>query len=365
MLKACNPRDYSILVSAQLDQEKRGIAVIGLGMASAPHARSLQALHERIDVKAVYSPSSKRRSDFANNFKFPEAVDIEAILDDASISAVLLLTPPNARQELVKSLCNSGKHILMEKPLERTLSAASRIASDCANSDITAGVVFQNRFRDGTLLLAERIRQNALGDLHTVQVSVPWWRDQSYYDEPLRGSYERDGGGVLISQAIHTLDLMLQLAGPVAEVAAIAGTTQVHHMESEDFVGAGLRFESGAMGSLHATTAQFSGTLESICLSGTLGSARLVGGELNIEYINGQSESVGEASSGGGTADPMAFSHEWHQRLIVDFLDALDRGCEPAATLSQALEAHKLIDALMLSASSKRHVCLSTLAATL
>jgi predicted dehydrogenase len=96
-----------------------------------------------------------------------------------------------------------------------------------------------------------------------------------------------------------------------------------------------------------------------------LGSARLVGGELNIEYINGQSESVGEASSGGGTADPMAFSHEWHQRLIVDFLDALDRGCEPAATLSQALEAHKLIDALLLSASSKRHVCLSTLAATL
>ena len=365
MSKACSPRNYSIVVSAPLDQAKRGIAVIGLGMASAPHAKSLQALHERINVKAVYSPSLKRRSQFARNFQFPETADLTTILDDGSISAVLLLTPANAREELVKSLCNSGKHILMEKPLERTLSAATRIASVCANSDITAGVVFQNRFRDGALLLAERIRQKALGDLHTVQVSVPWWRDQSYYNEPMRGSYERDGGGVLISQAIHTLDLMLQLVGPVAEVAAIAGTTQAHRMESEDFVGAGLRFESGAMGSLHATTAQFSGALESICLSGSLGSARLVGGELAIEYISGQSEFVGEASNGGGTADPMAFSHEWHQRLITDFLDALDFGNEPAATLSQALEAHKLIDALMLSASTKRHVSPNTIGASL
>jgi UDP-N-acetyl-2-amino-2-deoxyglucuronate dehydrogenase len=143
------------------------------------------------------------------------------------------------------------------------------------------------------------------------------------------------------------------------------GQSPKGHLESEEFAGAGLRFESGAMGSLHASTAQFSGALESIFLSGSLSSARLVGGELTIEYINGQSESVGEASSGGGTADPMVFSHEWHQRLITDFLDALDCGCEPTATLSQALEAHKLIDALMLSASSKRHVCLNTIGASL
>jgi predicted dehydrogenase len=119
------------------------------------------------------------------------------------------------------------------------------------------------------------------------------------------------------------------------------------------------------MGSLHATTAQFSGALESICLSGSLGSAKLVGGELTIEYTNGLCESVGEASSGGGSADPMAFSHEWHQRLITNFLDALDTNEKPAATLSHALAAHKLIDALMLSASSKKHVSLNAMEAKL
>lgn len=325
-------------------------------MASTPHARSLQALQARVDVKAAFSPSADRRRQFCATFGFAEAQSLDEILNDDDISAVLLLTPPNARESLVDQLSQRGKHILMEKPLERTSLAAARIHTMCQAAGITAGVVFQNRFRDGALHLAERVRAGALGVLHGVQVSVPWWREQSYYDEPWRGSYERDGGGVLISQAIHTIDLMLSLAGPVTDVAAIAGTSTVHTMESEDFVGAGLRFLNGAMGSLHATTAQYPGGLESISLSGSLGTAQLTGGHLHIHYRSGQTETVGELSVGGGTADPMAFSHEWHQRLIVNFLDALDAGETPAATLPQALCAHQLIDAMIASSAERRHI---------
>lgn len=345
--------------SQSIVKQKRSIAIIGLGMASRPHALSLQALHERVDVKGVYSPNPARRNAFAADYGFPVADSLQAILEDENISAVLLLTPPNARLEIVKDLCDHNKHILMEKPLERTMGNALAIASQCEHSDIRVGVVFQNRFRDGALRLAECADSEALGMLHSVQVSVPWWRDQSYYDEPLRGSYQRDGGGVLISQAIHTLDLMLNLAGPVSEVAAVAGTTAAHSMESEDFVSAGMRFRSGAMGSLMATTAQYPGGTESITLAGTLGTAVLSGGELTIQYMNGETEKVGEASSGGGSADPMAFSHQWHQRLIEDFLDALDQDRAPAATLEHALHAHRLIDALLQSSRSKQHVTLA------
>lgn len=321
-------------------------------------------MQERVAVKAVFSPSADRRRQFSDTFGFPAVESFQAIADDADISAVLLLTPPNAREEFVAQLCEKGKHILMEKPLERTAEAAQGIANHCQQAGIRAGVMFQNRFRDGALHLAKRIAAGALGNLHAVQVNVPWWRDQAYYDEPMRGTYERDGGGVLISQAIHTLDLVYSLAGPVQEVAAISGTTPVHSMESEDFVGAGLRFSNGALGSLHATTAEYPGGLESIRLSGQQGSAVLTGGELRIDYTDGRTETVGEASSGGGSADPMAFSHEWHQRLIVDFLDALDEQREPAATLSQALQSHYLIDALMLSARQRQHVLVDSVRPT-
>ena len=244
----------------------------------------------------------------------------------------------------------------MEKPLERTLDAAMNIARTCEQAGIQAGVVFQNRYRDGALQLKKRMAEGALGDVYSVQLSVPWWRDQSYYDEPLRGSYERDGGGVLISQAIHTIDLMLSLAGPVSQVAAMTATTAAHTMESEDFVGAAMRFVNGAVGSLVATTAQYPGALERITLCGTLGTAQLEGGELIINYRDGRTEAVGEAAAGGGTADPMAFSFEWHQKLIADFLDAIDEDREPQATLSQALNSHRLIDALVRSSNEERHI---------
>jgi predicted dehydrogenase len=191
-----------------------------------------------------------------------------------------------------------------------------------------------------------------------VQLAVPWWRPQSYYDVPGRGTYERDGGGVLITQAIHSLDLMLSLAGPVREVAAIAGTTGLHRMESEDFVGAGLGFVSGAIGSLLASSANFPGRTESLTLIGGKGTAILTGGELELGYQDGRRERVGESSGSGGGADPMDFPHDWHQRLIEDFLDALDEDREPACNGRQALQVHRLIDALLRSASERRHVAL-------
>lgn len=336
--------------------EKRSVAVVGLGMAAKPHALSLQALHERVRVKAIFCRNAEHRQAFSAEYGFPAVDSIDKILDDQDISAVILLTPPNARQSLVTALCERNKHILMEKPLERTVAGAESIVELCTKSDIKVGVVFQNRYRDGALQLVDCLAQGKLGTVHSAHIVVPWWRDQAYYDEPLRGSYERDGGGVLISQAIHTLDLMLMLMGPVSQVACITGTTLAHSMESEDYVGAGLRFRSGAVGALMATTAQYPGEFETITLCGTHATAVLRAGELNLHYLDGRSEQLGTASSGGGSADPMAFSHVRHQRLIEDFLDALDQDRQPAATLEHALNAQRLIDALVRSSREEQHI---------
>jgi predicted dehydrogenase len=341
--------------------QRRGIGVIGLGMASLPHGKSLMALDRRVVVHGVFSPSAERRLSFSKRFSMPARDHVEAILDDSAIDAVILLTPPNARQELVEALAARGKHILMEKPVERTTAAAMGLVQLCEAAGVKLGIVFQHRFRDASLTLKRTIEAGDLGDLQAVQLAVPWWRTQSYYDEPGRGSYARDGGGVLISQAIHSMDLMLSLAGAVEEVAAMAGTTGLHRMESEDFVGGGLRFEGGALGSIMATTACYPGAQETLTITGRKGTARLAGGELTIDYLDGKREHVGETTGSGGGADPMAFPHDWHQRLMEDFLDALDQDREPSPNGREALRVHRLIDALTLSARERRHVRLDEL----
>lgn len=335
---------------------RHGVALIGLGMAVTPHARSLVDLRQRVDVRAAWSRSPERRAAFAARFPFPVTADLDGLIADPSIEAVLLLTPPNARQQLVERLAAAGKHILMEKPVERTTAAAVRIVELCERVPVTAGVVFQHRFGAGAERLRAAVAQGELGRLAAVQLTVPWWRPQGYYDVPGRGTLERDGGGVLISQAIHALDLMLSLIGPVAEVAAIAGTSAMHRMPTEDFVGAGLTFASGALGGLIATTASYPGDAERLVLTGSAGSAVLESGTATLRWLDGREERVGEPAATGGGADPMAFPHDWHRSVITDFLDALDEGRPPRVTAREALRVHRLIDALLTSSAEGRRM---------
>jgi UDP-N-acetyl-2-amino-2-deoxyglucuronate dehydrogenase len=335
------------------------IAVIGLGMAVSPHARSLLDLRDRVEVAYAFSRSEARRRAFADRFDFPFTGDLDRIVDDASVNAVMILTPPNSHLELVQRCAAAGKHILLEKPLERSTERALQLVEAVERPGVKLGVAFQHRFRKASEHLRRLLERGALGDLVAVNVISPWWRPQSYYDEAGRGALARDGGGVLITQAIHTLDLTLSLAGPVAEVAAITGTTGLHRMETEDFAGAGLRFANGAVGALMATTAEYPGFAERIELIGIKGTAILTAGIVTVHYQDGHEERVGEEQGTGGGADPMAFPHDAHRALLADFLDALDRDREPRVTGREALRVHHFIDAVLRASVERRTVAVA------
>jgi predicted dehydrogenase len=335
------------------------VALIGLGMAVGPHAKSLLDLEDKAEVAWAVSPSEGRRAAFAKTFPFPTTGDVDRVLADKSVDAVFVLTPPNTHLDVVKRAAAHGKHVLLEKPLEITTARARALVAACAAAKVRLGTVFQHRFRPAAVLVKRAVAAGALGRLAHCSVAVPWWRPQiGYYDQPGRGTLRRDGGGVLMTQAIHTLDLLLHLAGPVTEVCALAGTSHVHRMETEDQVVATLRFAGGAMGSLDCTTAAYPGYPETILLAGDGGSARIQGTGAVVEYAGPppRRETAGGALGGGGGADPMAFPHDWHRDLIADFLDAVAADREPAISGGEALRVHCLIDALLASARERRAV---------
>jgi predicted dehydrogenase len=337
--------------------KKARIAIVGLGMAVVPHAKSLIELSDRVEVAYAFSPSPARRAKFAETFAFPQCQSMEAVLNDRSIDAVAVLTPANTHLDLVRRCAVAGKHVLVEKPLEITTARAEEMIADCRAAGVTLGVVLQHRHKPAVKRLASALASGELGMLVGASALVRLWRPQSYYDEPGRGTRARDGGGVLITQAIHTLDVLLSLVGDPQEVMSYAATTPVHRMECEDLVCAGVHWGSGALGVIEATTAAHPGAAERIELTGTRGTASLAGTALELRWHDGGSETMAaDGSAGGAGADPMAFPHDYHRSVWRDFLDAVQSGGEPRANGEEALRVHRLIDALLASAATGKAV---------
>ena len=342
----------------------RTAALIGTGMVAATHVRAIAATGGAVRLGAVCSRDPSRAAAFVAG-SCPDGdvrvlPDARAVADDPDVDFAILCTPPDARADIVETLASAGVPILMEKPIERSLVAATALVERCEAAGVPLGIVLQHRMRPAALELGATLAAGELGDVHAVEITVPWWRPQAYYDEPGRGTLARDGGGVLITQAIHALDLALHLVGPVAglvaRVQAMLRTTGLHRMETEDFAVIGLDFARGAVGSVVAGTASFPGGPEGIALHGTRGSARLDANRLEVVRRDGSVRTSGEAGGSGGGADPMAFTHDWHRAVIEDFATCLDGGREPVASGRDALAVHRLIDAAARSSAQGRAV---------
>ncbi|HEY4200821.1 MAG TPA: Gfo/Idh/MocA family oxidoreductase [Devosiaceae bacterium] len=333
------------------------VGIIGLGMAVEPHAKALLDLKDEVEVVACFSPSPARREAFAQAYGLPAVDSADAIFADSTIDAILILTPPASHLELVQRAAARRKHVLLEKPLDITTARAEAVVAVARNANIQLGVVLQNRFRDASLAVTRLLAEGRLGTLIAASTRIDNWRPQSYYDQPGRGTLQRDGGGVLITQGIHTLDLLIAFAGLPVEVTGYAATSPIHEMETEDIAACVMRFDGGAMGTVSATTCAYPGIPERIELVGTKGTAILVGSHLNAQFNDGTSLTAGAADAGSGAGvQIMGFGHALHRALITDFVTAVRSGTSPTVTGDDALRAHDLIDAMLLSAKEGRRV---------
>lgn len=326
-----------------------GIALIGAGMIAKTHVAALSAAQDVAQLRAIISRRPERARKLAEFYDGPAPLfsdDLSAVAADPTVQIAIVATPPSVRKDVIETLARAGTHILLEKPVGRTLDEAREVVAICEREDVTLGVLFQHRVRAPSIAAAHHVASGALGTLGLVEIEVPLWRDQSYYDELDRGTYARDGGGVMITNAIHSLDLALSLTGPVIAVQAMTATTLLHQMEAEDFAVAGLRFSCGAVGSFVASTAMYPHRTEVIRLHFEHASLRIDKNALEIDWRDGRHavEAQGEVSQ--TTAPLSGGKHEWHQAVIEDFIHSVQTGTKPLVAGKEALVSHMVIEAI-------------------
>ncbi|MFF7240875.1 Gfo/Idh/MocA family oxidoreductase [Streptomyces collinus] len=321
--------------------------VIGCGVIGGLHARVLSGyapLAERARLVAVASPSPERARRLAEETG-SEATDVAALLDRSDIDVISVCTPSGLHAELGLRALAAGKHVVVEKPVDVTAEAADRLIDGARQAGRALAVISQRRFDPASRMLRSALDAGEFGTLTSGLVEVPLWRGQSYYDSgDWRGSRALDGGGALLNQGVHAVDLLQWLMGPVVEVAAHTALKGHHGIEVEDVVTASLRHAGGALTSLLATTAAYPGRTTRLTVHGDRGSAVIDNDELTWFHAAGPEDDTsayGAYGAGNQAAErrpaPVAEQRDAsgllpspHGDQLLDFCDAVAEGRPPA-----------------------------------
>lgn len=341
-----------------------GVGIVGTGLIAEFHARAIQGV-EGARLQAVLSRSGERAEDFGRRFSCRGYSSEREFFGDPDMEVVSICTPSGAHLEPALQAIRSGRHLIVEKPLEITLKRCDAIIDAARKAGVRVSGVFQSRFYGGPRLLKRAMESGRFGRPVLGSAYVKWFRSQEYYDKGgWKGTRLYDGGGALMNQSIHAVDLLQWYMGPVRTVQAARGIRGHERIEVEDTAVAALEFESGAFGVIEGSTAIFPGFSKRIELCGTKGSVILEEEELkhwSFDPEHPEDVQVREAyarrtHTGGGAADPAAISFEGHRRQFASFLEALSLGREPEPSAEEARRAVEIILAAYRSADTGRKV---------
>jgi UDP-N-acetyl-2-amino-2-deoxyglucuronate dehydrogenase len=299
-----------------------GFAVVGAGAIGRVFADAVAGAADA-ELRLVVARRPDPARELAEAHGAAWSTDLEGYLATAEdVDVVIVATPSGTHADVAVPALEAGKHVLVEKPLDVTLAAADRIVEAERRTGNVVAVVSQHRFDRPAERVAAAVRDGHLGRLTSATASCAWWRGQSYYDSGAwRGTWALDGGGATMNQAVHIIDLMLAMLGPPEEVFAYTGTLAHERIEVEDTAVAVVRFASGALGTVHATTAAYPGVEAALRVHGDAGSAVIVDDDLLfLHATDGVAPEVRMAESGAAT----------NQVTATDRLGDDERGLGPA-----------------------------------
>lgn len=336
------------------------VGIIGTGTVARKHAAAYRNIG--YEIVACTDRTEERGREFAASAGAVFFAQPEEVVKHPSVDFVDVCTFPAYRLDAVELAAHFDKGVIIEKPMAVDLPTAARMIEVARGAGIELGVVSQHRFDDSTMLLKRALAEGRLGRVIQADAYVKWYRSQEYYSRTVKGSWAGEGGGALIGQAIHQIDLLLHLMGPIEEVYGYWQLGAVHKIESEDCVSAVLRYASGATGVIQAATAFWPGYPERIEIHGTKGTAIITGDQLTSWDVQGDSGEPPPLStvSKSGASEPMAIALTPFERQFLDFGEACAFGRAPASTGLDGYRALQLVRAIYTSCAESKRVQVTT-----
>ncbi len=343
-----------------------GFGIIGCGMIAKFHARAIADLRgaKLVACFDTYSASADRLAAETGCKAYHK---LDEMLADPAVDIVTIGTPSGAHMEPAVAAAKAGKHVIVEKPLEITLKRCDKIIEACEANNVKLSAIFPSRFHDSSQEIRRAIEEGRFGQLTLGDAYVKWFRPQSYYDSGAwRGTWALDGGGALMNQAIHSVDLLAWFMGPAVEIRAQTGLLAHQRIAVEDTAVATVRFASGALGVIEASTAAYPGYLKRVEIHGSTGSAVMEEEDLvKWDFAKKgrrdaavQKQMQSRKSTGGGASDPSAIGHHGHTRQFRDVLDAIAKDRAPAIDGAEGRRSVEIILAIYKAAETGRGVTL-------
>ena len=338
--------------------------VVGSGLIADFHARAIGDI-PNAKFTACCDKVPERAQTLADRYGAQAFTSYEEMIESDDVDIVTIATPSGLHMEPTVAAAEAGKHVLCEKPLEITLERIDAMIEAHAKAGTRLGGIFPYRFNNLMIPLRDAIGSGRFGTITYAGVYVPWWRTEEYYKDSWHGTWALDGGGALMNQSIHMIDMLCDLMPPIESVQAFTATLG-HKMEAEDVATAVLRYASGALGIIYGTTASHPGQFRRFEITGTQGTAINVENSITLwEFADKRPEDVEvrkqfmKIEGGGGVADPAAINYENHTRNFKAFLDALEKDEDFWISGPEARKAVEVILAIYQSAREGRPVKLA------
>ena len=343
------------------EQSRIKFGIAGLGNIAATHARAINGL-SRAEVAAACSRSEQNRNTFAHQFDVPVYSGYHEFLNHSNLDVVTICTPSGTHLDYGKLAAEAGKHVVVEKPIEVTVKRGKELIECCRQNGVKLAVIYQNRFIDGAVQMKKALDNGILGDPVMVRAAVKWYRDQEYYtSSEWRGTLKLDGGGAVINQAIHTLDLLVWMMGEVESVSALKDTLTHPGIEAEDNAVAVLKFKNGAMGVFEASTSVTPAQPRIVEINGTRATALLTDDRVEIKPTETNEKSVRSNKSSGAESPLSGLATGPHQKQYEQITDAFLTDGEPVVSGEESLRSLALAEAIYRSSEHQKFVSPVTL----
>ncbi len=332
--------------------------MIGTGAISHKHAQAYRNIGYKLTVCTDINQQAGRK--FAETYGAEFVPGYEDVCRHPDVDFVDVCTFPDFRMEPVRLCAENKKHIQVQKPIATNLQTAREMIETAKSAGITLGVVSQRRFDDSTQFVRNAVQGGRMGKILQADAYVKWYRSPEYYSRPIKGSWATEGGGALINQAVHQVDVLRWLMGPVKELFGAWQLGALHKIESEDVVDAIIKYTSGATGVIQASTAFTPGYPERIEIHGTKGTAIMTADRLttwDVENDSGEPAPVARDVM-SGSSDPMAISLTPFERQFRDYGEAIRTGRQPLVTGEEGYNALEVVISIYNSCREGRKVVL-------